>query len=150
MGVIGSPVTAPFAHVEMTLTEGHSEYRVREMIAEIVGHSAAARVENIIAVLCALLGAGILVLLFAVDTPFAAKTRILLIIMVMVNLAPPVFLLWQRRRRSAAMLDLVMPADGNGRRSIDRQAYALLAAEYRAVEEAEFRKALARSIRRQR
>ena len=52
-----------------------------------------------------------------------------------------------RRRRKAALLDFVMPRDQSGGRRVDQKAYIFLAAEHRAIEEADFRRKLAKSIK---
>ena len=132
------------------MNRAYSEESVRRMIHKVVGSGVFARVENIVAVLCVLVIGVLLVHVFMPGGLLAAEFTFVVLLLVVINLIPLALVLVRRRRRSAQLLDLVLPADRCGRRAIDKGAYQMLAAEYRAIEEAEFRKALAKAFKKAR
>jgi len=116
------------------------------MIDRVLAHRRKTSVENW----------GLLLLVLSVDGGMLLAARPLLadgpsglmfaVLFISVNLALFAFGYVFRKRRKTALLNIVLPRDRSGGRRLDQQAYMLLTAEHRAIEEAEFRKKLAKAI----
>lgn len=116
------------------------------MIDRVLAHRRKTSVENW----------GLLLLVLSVDGGMLLAARPLLadgtsglmfaVLFISVNLALFAFGYVFRKRRKTALLNIVLPRDRSGVRRLDQQAYMLLTAEHRAIEEAEFRKKLAKAI----
>jgi len=120
------------------------------MVDRVVSGSPSTKAENMIAMICILFCMALLAFALMGDLFVGAGGKVLLGILIAANLAPPVIARVMRRRRKGALLEFVMPRDRHGDRRVDPDAFQALAAEYRAIEETDFRTALARAVTRDR
>jgi hypothetical protein len=132
------------------MTDRDTEHRVRRMVDRVVSRRPRTKSENRVSILFVLSGVGLLIFAALQGQKFHGLDGMLLgVLFVTVSIAIALFVLWywQRKSRKAALLNLVMPRDRVGDRRLNQQTYLLLAAEHRAIEEADFRRALAKEIK---
>jgi hypothetical protein len=131
------------------MTDRDTEHRVRRMVDRVVSRRPRTKSENWVSILFVLSGVGLLIFAALQDQKFHVLDGLLLVVLfVTVSIIALLALgSLQRQSRKAALLNLVMPRDRVGDRRLNQQTYLLLAAEHRAIEEADFRRALSKVIK---
>jgi len=130
------------------MTAQEKEERIRRMVDTVADRSPGARMELRVGATCFVLGIGVMVLTFAGGLSLRFEAKLLVGLLCLVNLAPLVVIYALRTRRKAALMDAVMPLGQSGVRILDAAAYQELTAQFRAIEDADFRSALARVVRK--
>jgi len=118
------------------------------MIDRVVSRRRKTRAENLGFLLLVVLIDGLLMLANPGYLALAFNNLIFAVFFVCVNTALIFAGYKLRRRRKTALLNSVMSRDQSGGRRIDQRAYISLADEHRAVEEADFRRKLAKAIKK--
>jgi len=129
------------------MVSSDKEKRVRRMIDQVVSRGLRSKVENRIYSLFVLCGAGLVIFAFQRHLIQGVEGMLFTVLFVVTCVALFVLGYIMREMRKVKLLGIVVRADQVGERRLNQQAYMLLIAEHRVIEEADFRRELAKAMK---
>lgn len=117
------------------------------MIDQVVSRGLRSKVENRIYSLFVLCGAGLVIFAFQRHLIQGVEGMLFTVLFVVTCVALFVLGYIMREMRKVKLLGIVVRADQVGERRLNQQAYMLLIAEHRVIEEADFRRELAKAMK---
>jgi len=130
------------------MADPETQRRVRRMAEKVIDRSLRSKVENTIGLLCILCGTGLMVFAFEENAPGGLEGSSVRMLLLALNAAPFFLVRLLQRKRKAALLNIVMPYGRHNSRTLNEEACILLTAEHRTIEEADFRRNLAKALKR--